>query len=354
MADVQVVITLGLEEPLLERIRAVDPRVRATVLSREERRAYRGGRPLWVGYGEGREGDRPERPAGEEGLRRALAGAEVLFTPPLMPAHILTLAPRLRWVQLTSAGVDRLLEGELLRSGVTVTTASGIHAVPIGEYVIGAMLAFAKGLPRAMRRQAERRWEPYWAQELLGKTVGILGLGAIGGYVARLAKALGMRVLAVRRSATQRTPGAVVGSPEVDELLPPGELPYLLSESDYLVVAVPLTAETRGMLGEGELRSMKPEAVIVNIARGAVIEEGALVRALREGWIAGAALDVFQQEPLPPESELWGMENVIVTPHIAGGTPRYMERAVDLFCDNLRRYLSGEPLRNVVDPERGY
>lgn len=350
-----VVITVGLEEGLLEQVRAVDPRLRVTLLSREERQVYRGGRPLWVGYGERREGpSRQELQEAEESLARVLAQAEVLFTPPLMPADILSRAPRLRWVQLTSAGVDRLLGSDLARSPVLLTTASGIHAVPIGEYVLGAMIAFAKGFPRSLRRQALRRWEPYWADELYGRTVGIVGLGAIGGYVARLARALGMRVLATRRSTSRRSPGQQAGLPDVDELLPPGELPYLLSQSDYVVIAVPLTPQTRGMIGEEELRSMKPTAVIVNIARGAVIDEGALVRALREGWIAGAALDVFRQEPLPPESELWELENIMVTPHIAGGSPRYMERAVELFCDNLRRYLSGQPLRNLVDRERGY
>jgi len=137
-------------------------------------------------------------------------------------------------------------------------------------------------------------------------------------------------------------------------MLPPSDLTYLLHESDYVVVALPLTPESRGLIGEAQLRAMKPSAVIVNIGRGAIIDEQTLVQALKDGTIAGAALDVFQQEPLSGESELWSMENVILTPHISGGTPRYMQRAVGLFCDNLRRYLAGEPLRNVVDPARGY
>lgn len=243
-----------------------------------------------------------------------------------------------------------MLDNPLLRAGVSVTTVSGIHAVPIGEYVLGAMLAFAKGLPRAAKAQAERRWQPYPAEELLGKTVGIIGLGAIGGKVAELTRALGMRVLAVKRTAKFRETG-VSG---VDELMPVTDLPYLLSESDYVVVSVPLTPDSRGMIGESELRSMRPSAVIINIARGAVIDEAALVRALNQGQIAGAALDVFDQEPLPTESELWLMDNVIVTPHVSGGTPRYMELAMNVFAANLRRYLAGEPLRNVVDVERGY
>jgi phosphoglycerate dehydrogenase-like enzyme len=159
-----------------------------------------------------------------------------------------------------------------------------------------------------------------------------------------------MRVLAVRRSQRRRQ----AGGDGVDELLPPSDLHYLLSQSDYVVIAVPLTPESRGLIGGAELAAMKPTARIVNIARGAVIDQAALIAALKAGRIAGAALDVFEQEPLPPESELWSLENVILTPHISGGTPVYMKRAVALFCDNLRRYLDGEPLLNAVDVERGY
>ena len=354
MKEVTVVLTLGLPQPLASSIRDVSPRLRLVQLSWAQRQVYRGGRPVWYAYAEER---RPEEETGEEAkanLAAALARVEVLFTSPVIPDDIVDRAPKLRWVQLTSAGVDRLLDGRLAHSGVTITTASGVHSVPIGEYAMGVMLAFAKGLPGAIRAQAERTWRPYLAEELHAKTVGIVGLGAIGGYVARLAKADGMRVLAVRRSAERRSTGGEAGFSDVDELLPPSDLPYLLSEADYVVVAVPLTSESRGLIGERELRAMKLTARIINIARGAIIEEASLVRALKEGWIAGAALDVFEKEPLPAESELWGMENVILTPHISGGTPVYMERAVALFCENLRRYLEGEPLRNAVEVARGY
>ncbi len=354
MTEVTVVLTLGLPEALVASVRDVSPRLRVVRLSWAQRQAYRGGRPIWYAYAEER---RPEEETEEEAkanLAAALDEAEVLFTSPVIPADISDRAPKLRWIQLTSAGVDRMLDSQLAQSGVTITTASGVHSVPIGEYVMGVMLAFAKGLPGAMRAQGERTWRPYLAEELHGKTVGIVGLGAIGGYIAKLAKADGMRVLAVRRSVERRSAGGEAGLSDVDELLPPSDLPYLLSEADYVVVAVPLTPQTNGLIGERELRAMKPTARIINIARGPVIEEASLVRALKEGWIAGAALDVFETEPLPPDSELWAMENVILTPHISGGTPVYMERAVALFCDNLRRYLEGEPLRNAVEMERGY
>ena len=356
MNEVTVVLAFGLGDDLVAPIRRVSPRLRVVVLSWAQRQVYRKGRPVWFAYAEGR---RPEGETEEEAtanLAAILAQTEVLFTSPMIPPDIADTAPNLRWVQLTSAGLDRLLDSELAsaRGRITLTTASGIHAVPIGEYVMGAMLAFAKGFAGAMRAQTERTWRPYLAEELYGKTVGIVGLGAIGGHVARLAKTDGMRVLAIRRSVQRRAEGHDTGVADVDELLPPSDLPYLLAQADYVVIAVPLTQESRGLIGEGELRAMKTTARIINIARGAVIDEAALVRALKEGSIAGAALDVFEQEPLSPESELWGMENVILTPHISGGTPVYMERAVALFADNLRRYLAGEPLRNTVDLKRGY
>jgi phosphoglycerate dehydrogenase-like enzyme len=354
MNEVPVVLTLGLPEDLIAAIRQVSPRLRVVSLSWGQRRLYRAGRRVWWVYAEERPAEEETEEEARANLASILAEAEVLFTSTAIPPDIIESAPRLRWVQITAAGVEEMVDSELARSGVTITTASGIHAVPIGEYVMGVMLSFAKGLPAAMRAQAERTWRPYLAEELYGKTVGILGLGAIGGYVAKLAKADGMRVLAIRRSARRRAASQKAGITDVDELLPPSDLTYLLSQADYLVIAVPLTPESRGLIGERELRTMRPTARLINISRGAVIDEAALVRALKEGWIAGAALDVFEQEPLPRDSELWGMDNVILTPHISGGTPVYMERAVALFCVNLRRYLAGEPLRNAVDLQRGY
>ncbi len=351
---VNVTISLPLADELQDTIRKTDPRLNVTALTRAQRRVYRDGRPLWAGYPEPPRAEDESEEEARERLAPILRETEVLLTNPIVPDDIVERAPALKWLQLTSAGVDRLLDAPVVQSHVTVTTASGIHAVPISEYVIGAMLAFAKGLPRALRAQQERAWRPFWPDELDEKTVGVLGVGAIGARVVELAKALGMRVLALRRSAERRMTGAEAGFPGADEMLPPSDLTYLLQESDYVVVALPLTPESRGLIGEAQLRSMKPGAVIVNIGRGAILDEQALVAALKEGTVAGAALDVFQQEPLSGESELWGLENVILTPHISGGTPRYMERAVALFCDNLRRYLADEPLRNVVDPARGY
>jgi len=343
----RILITFALEPELVERIRAVDPeRVEIDVLGSDQRRLLRG-----RSYPSER-----ERAAVAEGLHGAFEQAEVVFGFWGAELHkaftgagtIAEAAPRLKWIQLTSAGADRLLNSGFIQGGVTVTTVSGLHATPIGEYVLTTMLMFAKGAPRLLRAQLQREWSRYMPKELYGATVGIVGMGHIGGEVARLAHAFGCRVIATRRSTAEATSHAHA------ELLPAGELPRLLGESDYVVLCVPLTTETRGMIGEWELRAMKPSAVIVNIARGPVIVEAELVRALREGWIAGAALDVFETEPLPAESPLWEMEQVIVTPHISGGTEIYNERAVGIFAANLRRYLAGEPLENVVDPARGY
>ncbi len=353
---VRILITFALDDELVERIRSVDPaRIEIELLGSEQRKMLRGLYP-----------SESERANVAQGLHDAFDRAEVVFgfwgtelhyalidaramggNVPV--ATIREAAPRLKWIQLTSAGADRLLNSGFVEQGITVTTVSGLHATPIGEFVIGAMLMWAKGAPRTMRAQLRHEWARFAPTEFYGKTVGVVGLGNIGDEVARLAKAFGCRVLGTRRSATGRGP-----APNVDLVLPAGDLHELLRESDYVAICVPLTPETGGLIGEAELRAMKPSAFLVNIARGPVIVEEALVRALREGWIAGAALDVFEREPLPPESPLWDLENAIVTPHVSGGTEIYNQRATEIFCDNLRRYLDGTAMRNVVDPARGY
>ncbi len=282
-------------------------------------------------------------------LDALLAEAEVIYGFRL-PRNITARAPKLKWVQVMSAGVDRFLEDEeFRRSKVILTNVSGIHAVPIGEFVLGLMLMFTKQAPLCFELKQRREWRRFVPSVLHSKTVGIVGLGSIGREVARLAKAFGMTVLAVRRSA-QRSGRARY----VDRLLTPAQLPQLLSESDFVVLALPLTPETRELIGEAELRAMKPTAYLVNIARGEIVDEKALIRALEEGWIAGAGLDVFATEPLPADSPLWELPNVIFSPHIAGGMEDYVSRATEVFCDNLKRYLSGRRLRNVVDKTKGY
>jgi len=246
----------------------------------------------------------------------------------------------LRWLHTFSAGVDAPVFQVLLDRGVILTNSSGATAKPIAQYVIAMMLHRAKRIAELGEQQRRREWRELPADELTGRTAGIVGTGAIGGEVARLAKAFGMHVIGARRSERRAR--------WVDEQVTPKQLPRLLSRSDYVVLACPLTKETEGMIGERELRAMKPTATLINIARGRVVQEDALVRALREGWIAGACLDVFATEPLPEDSELWSMPNVVVTPHNSGFSPLNMDRAMALFLDNLERFAADRPLRNRV------
>ena len=291
-------------------------------------------------------------------------GVEVLYT--FYLSADLSRAPDLKWVQLHSAGVDHLLDHPLMKSDILLTTTSGIHATPIAEYVFASILAFNRRVPQMLTYQSRRewpqgRWNLFARPELRDRTLGIIGYGSIGREVGRIASCFGMRVVATKRSVSQmRDVGyAVQGTGDrkgalLDEAFPPERLSDMLGLCDYVVVTVPLTPETRKLIGEAELRAMKPSAYLVNISRGETVDEAALIRALQEGWIAGAGLDVFEEEPLPSDSPLYDLENVILSPHVSGFTLRYDERASDLFAENLRRYLTGEPLLNLVDKERGY
>jgi len=293
------------------------------------------------------------------------ADTEVLYAFHL-PHDLLNKAPRLRWVQLHSAGADHLLGHPIMNSDVLITTTSGIHAPPIAEYAFASMLAWSRRVPKMLYYQNRRewpqgRWELFVGQELRGATLGIVGYGSIGREVGRLGKCFGMRVVATKRSVGQvadtgyRVPGT--GDPEgqiLNRIYPPEQLREMLAECDYVVISLPLTPDTRGLIGEEELRAMKPNAYLVNISRGGIVDEAALIKALQEGWIAGSGLDVFEEEPLPPDSPLYDLDNVILSPHVAGFSPHYDERASDLFAENLRRYLAGVELLNLVDKEVGY
>ncbi|MBA3825908.1 MAG: D-2-hydroxyacid dehydrogenase [Ktedonobacterales bacterium] len=294
--------------------------------------------------------------AGHDGLGAMLAAQPAAtivcsFSP---PADVLSVAPGVRWLALPSAGADIALARGLIRpGGPVVTTAAGIHMVPMREHIFSVMLLWLRGWPQRLAAQTRHAWlrdGTFWGQrELAGVTLGIIGLGAIGRGVARLGHAFDMRVVATHRSAT-----AGATDPDVDALLPLAQLHDLLAQSDFVVLALPSTPASRGLLGAAELTAMRPHAFLVNIARGDIVDETALIAALRAGTIGGAGLDVFAHEPLPPESPLWDMPNVIISPHIAGPTDRYSERFTDLFLDNLTRFDNGQPLRNVVDPNRGY
>ena len=288
----------------------------------------------------------------------AVRGAEVylgygvpreLFEAATAPPH-----GRLRWAHSGAAGVGGSLHEAMRASDVVLTNSAGVHAEPIADTVLAMVLHFARGLDFAVRLQAEARWDqgPFVAadapvRELAECTLGVVGLGGIGAAVARRAVALGMRVVAVRRSGRPGPEGVEVAGGE-------GALERVLPALDYLVVTVPQTDSTRGMIGARELALLPGRAVVINVARGGVVDEGALTEALRSGRLRGAGLDVFAEEPLPASSPLWGLPNVLVTPHVSGTSHRFWRRQTDLVVGNLRRYLAGEPLLNTVDKQAGY
>jgi phosphoglycerate dehydrogenase-like enzyme len=276
-----------------------------------------------------------------------LAEAEI-FVGFFPPPNLLKRAPNLKWVQLMSAGADRLLKSEIWQSKITITGVSGIHATPISEYVLGTMLLFAKQSLRSFRSMQEHKYHRFTPQLLRGSTVGIIALGHIGKQVARLAKAFGMRVLAVDELRGTKI------TRNVDKMLPVSHLQKMLADSDFVVSCVPLTPKTNKLIGEKELRAMKKTAYLINISRGGIIDEEALISALDGKWIAGAGLDVTVSEPLPACSRLWEFESVILTPHISGGQENYMTLAIALFCENLKRYLNKKKMINVISRKRGY
>lgn len=294
-----------------------------------------------------------EVPMDEEAFLRILPGAEALFAWGLARRHV-EKADALRWLHTPLAGVDRVLNPELTRSAIRVTSSRGVNSVAVAEHTLGLILAMSRGIADSVRAQVGKRWaqqDLYGRKppldELHGKLLGILGLGDIGRELAVRARALGMQVWGLVRTARP--------APDcVDRLLAAGKEDALLRASDVLVLALPLTKATRGLMGERQLRRMKHTAILVNIGRGELVQESALVRALREGWIAGAGLDVFAREPLLPQSPLWSLPHVVMTPHVAGTHPQYMARSADLFLQNLKRYVAGGPLFNEVDKQAGY
>lgn len=267
------------------------------------------------------------------------------------PKELFPVTKKLKWIQFGSAGIDHTLFPELLESEIILTTVSGIHPVPVAEHVMGLMLALTRRLYIAIEQQTRSEWNrkqiSHTSEELSGKTVGIIGLGKIGLHIARLCKSFGMTVIGTKGNVGDPLPN-------VDVALPPSGLDDVLQPSDVLVLVVPLTTGTRALIGERELDLMKPGSFIVNVARGQMIDHDALIKKLQSGHISGAALDVFPEEPLPPDSPIWHAPNLIVTPHTGGSTPSYPERASEIFKANLDAFLSGKPMKNVFDRKRGY
>ena len=331
-----VLITAPLPDSLLERIAAVsaDLVIERDTLPRE-------------GWPEGR-----------------VSEAEIHYTTDriLRPEQ----APNLRWVQSHWAGINNFVDTPLWLGDWLLTTTSGIHAPNMGQYVLAQILAWAHRVPRWQRTQAEGAWpqgrrEAFVPDELAGRTLGIIGYGSIGREVARLARAFNMTILVTKRDARHvadtgyTLPGFGDPAGQLPTRIYPTEaLRSVVGQCDYVVITLPLTPRTRHLFDESLFQAMKPSAYVINVGRGAVIDERALIRALQRGWIAGAGLDVFEKEPLPADSPLWDMQNVILTPHVSGMTAHYDERAVDFFAANLRRYLAGETLFNVVDRDAGY
>ena len=290
-----------------------------------------------------------------ETLAREAADAEVFYGFHF-PAELVPKAPRLRWIQSASAGIEGNLSPPVVERGILLTNGAGIASTGIAEHVLGVMLAFCRNLHVAIRLQQEARWDRpavmagtgTAVREFRGSRVAVLGLGPIGAAVAADSAALGAIVRGLRRHPPPTPP------PPYETVVGPDGLGDLLTWAHFVVLAVPHTPETERMIGARELALMRPDAVLVNVARGSVVDEGVLVDALRRGLIAGAGLDVFEDEPLPASSPLWALPNVIVTPHVAGATPHYLERALGLFVENLAHYLAGQPLRNLVDHALGY
>ncbi|MBU7583804.1 MAG: D-2-hydroxyacid dehydrogenase [Nostoc sp. TH1S01] len=277
--------------------------------------------------------------------------AEVYLSWFFLKSHILhrvlAAAPALRWHHAPNAGVNHILTPTYLERNLILTNGAGVHAIPIAEFVLTYILAHAKNLADLQALQAEHHWKRgFPIQELTDATLLIIGAGGIGQAIASRAKAFGMKIIGTRRHPQPL--------PNFDQVVGVDEWRSHLPEADYVVVATPLTSETKNLIDESVLRSLPPHAYLINIARGAVVDEPALIKALTEGWIAGAALDTVVTEPLPADSPLWSVSNIFITPHCSGHSPKVKQRSVELFLDNFNRYQTGQPLRNVVDKQAGY
>jgi phosphoglycerate dehydrogenase-like enzyme len=289
-----------------------------------------------------------------DGIEKELADSDIAFTFSVRPeqfAHV----KRLKWIHSPAAAVHQFLFPELVKSDVILTNAREVHGPVVAEHVMALVFALAKRIPQSVLFQQKHIWgqEILWEEhvapaEVAGATLGLVGLGSIGRNVARRASALGMEVICVREHADSEKPESV------HEVLPSSKLDQMLGRADYVVLAAPVTAATRGMIGREQLSQMKSESYLINVGRGPLVDEPALIEALRERKIAGAALDVFDREPLPSDSPFWDLDNLLITPHTAGMTTKLWERHYTLFSENLHRFLKDETLLAIVDKKRGY
>lgn len=331
MAQIHVLVNDQITEDVLPRIEAVDPSVKATHVGKLMSAELAG-----------------DADAARQ-MDALLAGAQV-YAGMRIPARLLSRAPQLKWLQVTQAGVDRvLLDKEFRQSPILLSNVGGIHSFAPAEMAIQFCLSWVKGTVECARQKEARLWKPFSPGVLRGRTMGIVGYGNIGQKVARIAKAFGMWVIATRRSATAQGKARYA-----DLILPQSELKRLLGESDFVVLATPLTPDTHHLMSTAQFNAMKQDALLVNVSRGPVVDEAALALALREQRIGGAALDVFEQEPLPQDSPLWNLPNLLYSPHIAGYIAAYPSMVQDLFVRNLERYVKGERLHTEVNKRRGY
>ena len=285
-------------------------------------------------------------------VRRYAPEAEVLVSgasDPVLLNAALPLARRARWVHSMWTGVEKLLSPDLVASHIALTNARGVFRRPRGEWVVGAMLFFSYDLRRVIRQQESGVWQPFESQELFGKTLGIVGYGGIGSAAAERARPFGVKILALRRR-----PALSEQDPLLEGTYPPERINDLMAACDYVLVAAPLTPETRGLVGEAQLGAMRSNAVLINVGRGPVVDQAALLRALETGLIRGAALDVFDVEPLPSDHPFYRMPNVLLSPHTADRVTGFFQLPVECFLQNLRRFRAGEPLLNLVDKQAGY
>ncbi len=337
MPDISVLITLPFPDELVKRLEAISPTLRFHIF--------------------------PARTA-EELPQDLLPDIEILYTLRALPDP--QSVPNLAWIQLHFAGVDHVVDHPLLREDIKVTTLSGAAATQMAEFTVMSMLALGHHLSTMLNDPPEKRWaddrfKRYRSTELHGSTVGIIGYGSIGREIARISHAMGARLLVTKHDLKNLEDRDYMrsGLGDPNAILPERIYPFqallsLVSECDFIVIAVPLTSKTRGLISEKVFKAMKPTAYLIDVSRGGVVDHGALVSALSDGKLAGASLDVYPVEPLPEGSPLWEMPNVILSPHIAGASARYYARAVELFAENLERYLAGRPLLNLYDPGRGY
>jgi phosphoglycerate dehydrogenase-like enzyme len=276
-----------------------------------------------------------------------LREVEAVFAEEPLPDALVDRMPMLRWLHVTRGGVNAYLTPAVKARPIQLTGSKGVHGTVFSEFALACIFALAKKLPESLAAQRQKQWQRLQPIEVAGQTLGIVGLGTAGDELARKAKALGMRVVATKRTLIEK--------PDyVEELGAPAYLPTLMEQSDYVVLLLASVPSTFNIIGESELRRMKPSAYLINLSGGRAIEEALLVRALKERWFAGAALDAFARQPLPQDSELWNLPNVLITPRIAGITRQKWPALLPIFIDNLQRFIAGEPLKNIVDKQLGY